>query len=133
MRNLFILLLFALPMMAAAQTRKDYERVMSKFVQFYNNNQGDSVVNLFNPKDRPHIKHMWTRAAVDTLHKKYGTIRSFKYPALAAPKSDGVEFKVIYTLLEPNGFGLLLDKNKMVVTLAMFTSEPKYLKTKARK
>jgi hypothetical protein len=133
MRNLFILLLFALPVMATAQTRKDYERVMSKFVQFYNNNQGDSVVNLFNPKDRPHIKHMWTREAVDTLHKKYGTIKSFKYPILAPEKNKGVDFKVVYTLLEPNGFGLLLDKNNMVVTLAMFTSEPKYLKTKVKK
>ena len=46
MKSLLFLLLF-LPSAASAQTEKDYQDVMDKFVRYYNKNLTDSICTLF--------------------------------------------------------------------------------------
>ena len=131
MRTLIVFVSLAmLPIIAGAQTKADYQQKMAKFVKFYNNKQGDSIVNLWQVKDRSSITDLWKPEAINKLHNAYGTISSFKFVKMVAGDAPGAEFQTIFSKLEPNGTGMLLDNKKYISTFVLITKEPIDKKTK---
>src|SRR5262245_9780134 len=80
MKRIFFLCLLA-PCFGFAQTQKDYEKAMDRFVKFYNNKQGDSIVRMWQP-DPEHDaaeKRAWSAERLGNMHKNIGKILSSKY------------------------------------------------------
>ena len=124
MKGFFIFFLL-LPVITIAQTKADYQKAMGKFVKFYNKKQGDSIVNLFDLKDRKSIEWMWTPKEINKLHEKYGLIKSFKYLMTAPDGNGGEAFEMMFSKIEKNVSNIILDKQKYIETLILITSEPK--------
>jgi hypothetical protein len=97
---------------------------MGKIVKFYNNKQGDSIVHLWQLKDRDIVSRLWTPVEMNKLHEKYGKIVSFKYVSDATGPDKGVDFQTIFSKLEPNGSGMVLDNKNYISTFYLVTSEP---------
>ena len=101
MRHVIALLFFFIPFIAFAQTKADYQKVMGQFVKFYNNKQGDEIVNLFEAKYRNDIRHMWTPKEMEKLQGQYGQIKSFKYIGKSPKDPEATIFTTIFSKLEP--------------------------------
>ena len=126
MKQLLIILSFALmTIIAGAQTKADYQKMMTRFVKFYNNKQGDSVVKLWQFKDRKNIERLWSSEEMNKLHEKYGKITSFKYLKAGTGKNEGVGFTTIFRKLEPNGSTMQLDNKNFISSFILINSEPK--------
>jgi len=125
MRYLYVLLFFMLPAAAFAQTQADYEHAMSKFMQFYNNDQLDSLLSLCSPKlaaDSQSIK--FTAAWLTTSHNNFGEMTEYKYVNKQANGVDSsVVCKVTFTRYF-NGMAMNLDKNNHFECL-WFLQSPK--------
>jgi hypothetical protein len=83
MKKLLLVFLFA-PIVAFCQSQKDYERTFARFVKFYNNEQSDSIANMWIGDEG--IDNMWNPDLIKTLHSEYGTIVSYSY--LGIDKED---------------------------------------------
>ena len=126
MRALIVFLMLAmLPLIACAQSKADYQRVMGKFVKFYNNKQGDSIVHLWQLKDRKSIAYLWKPEEMNKLHETYGKIKSFKYAKAMTGEAKGVEFQTIFSNIEPNASGMVLDDKNYIYTFVLIIKEPK--------
>src|SRR6185312_3740357 len=97
MKNLIIVLCF-LPMAIFAQSKKDYEKTMTRFMKFYNSGQADSINEMFsdNWKERKAEKLMWTSKQNKNALEEYGTLTSVEY--LGVDKKDGLSvFKATFS------------------------------------
>jgi hypothetical protein len=134
MRSLFILLFIYFSMPAFAQSQADYQRVMDKFVKFYNKKQGDSIIAIWTPGQRKPVSRLWTKSQIDTLQMKYGKIKSGKYLKTETTQyGNAAFFKTIFSKLEPNGTTFILNKNNQFEAFQLFTSEPKWLNQPKKK
>lgn len=80
MKYLLIICLL-LPCSLLAQTQADYENALTRFVKFYNHQQGDSIIRMW-PADINYgdaLASMWGKEQLNSLHKKYGKLTSYEY------------------------------------------------------
>ena len=128
---LFPLLMFA--QVAAAQTQADYEQVMGKFMQFYNNNQLDSLLSLCSQKlandsVSVHFSAQW----LETCHKDFGEMTRFAYVNKQANGTDSaVVCKVFFTRFY-NGMAMSLDKKNHFEHFWFLTSPSMKISEKKR-
>ena len=136
MKNILLLFLL-LPFVGYTQTQTDHEHAMSRFMKFYNNKQGDSIVNLW-PSDAPYIgsiKRSWNKEVVESLHTKYGKLLSYEYVGIDTEDSNPglAVFKTKYSVVGEKTTSLSLDEKKYLSTFRFITSSDgidKLLKTK---
>ncbi len=116
MKYLFFVAFFLQSFVAVSQTKKpDYKIVMGKFMKFYNNKQGDSIVYLFNPNQRCFEKNRWTPQIIYSLHEQYGKIKSYKYLNKRSNNEGAMAFETIFTKIGINGTSMELNKENYVV------------------
>jgi len=108
-----------------SRTTADYEEVMGNFKKFYNNQQTDSIVNMFESPEQ--TKDWFTKDMLDGLVKDYGKMVSYKYLTLTEvyPDEDyGVAiFKIEYDRSIVT-MGISLNKNNKMGTFRFSTSSP---------
>ena len=79
-------LIFILPLIACAQTKAQYTKVMDKYIKCYNALQYDSVYDMFDHhddalslKNKFSTRNKWT---MESFMEKYGTIISYTYSGI---------------------------------------------------
>ena len=113
-----LFILFIVPVVAFSQTEKDYKQVMDKFVEFYNNDQHDSICTLF-----PADQCIWRNANPEEIKKKYGNIISCKYLGIAKKDPEHVTiFKVVFKNMKTKAMSFTLDKENKFGTFRFDTS-----------
>lgn len=125
--------LLLLPALVHAQTKADYNKVMNKFVKFYNAGKGDSILKLWALKDRKSIEWMWSPKEMAKLHDQYGLIKSVKYMGKEDDGSSAVAYQTVFTKIAPNGSSIELSKDKFIYAFVLITSEPKPVGNGAQK
>ena len=121
MKGLIVIICF-LPILSFAQSRRDYERTMTRFMKFYNSNQGDSINEMFSDgwKEQKATKLLWTSWRNKELLDEYGTLQSVGY--LGVCKSDGITiFKASFSKGGTKAIGLLLDRKNGLETFRIAT------------
>jgi hypothetical protein len=114
-----------------AQTKADYQRVMDKFVKYYNARQGEKIVSMWEKQEKPAVERLWTKHQVDTLQMKYGKILSFQFDSTQKTQYGAAAFfKVKFSKLLPNGSSFIVNKRNEFTAFELFTSEPKWLEGK---
>lgn len=133
MRFLILLLFLFLPVVGFAQSKADFERVMGKFMKFYNHKQGDSIVNMWSASVKKEVAGMWGPKQLDTMQQKYGKIESYKYIKIETTDyGPAVFFKTIFSKIETNGSSFILNKKNYIEAFMLLTSEP-IIKDKPKK
>ena len=100
MRYLTFLSLFCLlmPCMASAQTRSDYDYVMSKFVKYYNASQPENINTMWPVRLRKQNKELFGAKQLEELQDKYGKIASFKFMGIdSTDPGKAAVFKTIFS------------------------------------
>ena len=125
MKNLLFIFLIV-PSMGVSQTQTDHEHAMSRFMKFYNNKQGDSIINMW-PSDAPYIgsiKRSWNKEVVESLHEKYGKLLSYEYVGIASEDSNPglAVFKTKYSIVGEKTTSLNLDEKKHLSTFRFITT-----------
>ncbi len=100
MKYLLLIICFY-PFVTFSQTKEDYQKVMDRFVTFYNNDQTDSICTIFPGRDC-----FWAKVnpQLDTK-KDYGKIVSYKY--LGVVKNDPEHVTVFKIVSEKKGIKAL--------------------------
>lgn len=62
-----------------AQTRVDYENAITKFQQFYNAKNDESINNMFADFWHNGNQSAWPKGSCSDLYKNYGKMLSFEY------------------------------------------------------
>lgn len=63
-----------------AQSKHDFEHIMSKFMKFYNNGQKDSLQSLLSTKIDRSERNMFNKPELlQEMKKETGVLRSYKY------------------------------------------------------
>lgn len=125
MKSLLFLLLF-LPFAASAQTEKDYQDVMDKFVRYYNADLTDSICTLFPERtERPGMECFWRWAQQDgSSLKKYGKIKSYQYLGKVTQDPEKVAvFKVVYAKKGTKALSFNLPENHKFGTFRFDTTD----------
>lgn len=119
----FVLLIVIQPLILFAQSKADYEHAIKRFVNFYNNKQADSIVNMWPEQERKEVKSMWSKERTEALLKEYGRITSYKYLGTDDEDPDKV---VVYTtqfsIASSKTTSLTLDKEDYLGTFRFITS-----------
>ena len=133
MRYINILLLLILPTAEFTQTRSDYEHVMAKFMQFYNNNQPDSLLSLCSPQSLNDTKSIKPNAEwLTTSHTNFGEMTEYKYLHTEPYESDSaLVFKVAFTRYF-NGMAVKLTKDNRFEYLWLLSSPGMRINTEKR-
>jgi hypothetical protein len=121
MKNL-LLLLMILPVMAHAQAKADYEHTMNRFMQFYNNNQADSIQNMFSDEWGAAKKDKWTTAQNRNQRILCGKMISFTY--LGVPPGDDVQVFKAVCEKTTQAINITFDNYKKIGTLKFPASSP---------
>lgn len=119
------LLAFLLPITVFAQTETDYQKAMTKFQQYYNAGQGDSIHAMF---QRAHqadndIAPLWTKESNASLLKEFGTLKSFSF--LGIDETDPNKVYVFQTMFSKAGArttSLTLEENFRLGTFRFITT-----------
>src|SRR4051812_24199935 len=129
MKQLMVILLI-LPLMASAQTKKDYERTVGNFMKFYNNHEVDSIIGQYDEDTwGEQRKSLWSQKIDEDIKNKYGKMVSYKYIELyKSPDGDGggdglAFFKVVFTK-STHMMAISLGKNNKLETFRFKTTSP---------
>lgn len=80
MKRIIAILSLAVSGIAAhAQTRTDYDETVNRFQTLYNNNQNESIFNMFSERIQTLMSLDKTRQAMDQLHAQAGNITGYKF------------------------------------------------------
>ena len=115
-----VFLAFLLPITVVAQTKTDYQHVMTKFQRFYNAGQGDNINAMFAPTPG---KPLWTNESNAAALKQFGTLKSFTF--LGIDKTDPSNVYVFQTFFSNAGAkttSLTLDENSRLGTFRFMTT-----------
>jgi len=106
-------------------TQADYEHVLEKFKNCYNNNEADSICNMFSDDWGERKKSMWSEEINNNLMADYGKIISYKYMAMDDGDGDNdvALFKIVCEK-SVHVMGISLDKNNKIGTSRPETSSP---------
>ena len=109
--------------MGFAQTKSDYEHALGRFINFYNNKQTDSIVNMWPENERKDLRRMWTVENMEAELKKYGKITSYKYIGMDNLDPNKVAvFKTEFSVAGSKTTSLNLDKDNYLGTFRLITS-----------
>jgi hypothetical protein len=106
------------------QKKADYERVMNKFVKYYNAIEPDSIINLWPIGDQANIRDMWNRNAIMRDFTEYGTLKSVMYLGEADDDKGVIIFKAVFSKSGTKAIGLTLDEKNHLGTFRFTTSSP---------
>ncbi|MGC4104386.1 hypothetical protein [Ferruginibacter sp.] len=123
--RIFVLLVFLLPLAAAAQSKTDYKNAMAKFQKFYNAGRGDSINAMFGHgwDEMKSTKALWTNEDITTYLGKYGQIKSFRF--IGIDDTDPNKVYVFETIFSKGGAkttSLTLDKEYALDTFRFITT-----------
>lgn len=119
MKRLLILLFCIYFIPVNAQNKVDYDNVVGKFMQFYNNNQPDSICNLFSDTWGNARKTLWTAEKLKETKDKFGRMISYSY--LSGKPGDLLLYKVVFEK-STHAMGLSLDKKSKLLTFRFMTT-----------
>lgn len=129
MRYILLLIALAIPACSFAQTQKDYEHRVDRFMKFYNANQPDSICNQYADDWGELKKTLWTSERNNALQKEYGIMKSYRFLELYRGGNgdgggDGLAFfKVVFTK-STHIMGITLNKKNEILTFRFKTSSP---------
>lgn len=121
---LFIVLVFP-PAFAFSQTKADAERVMGRFMKFYNDRQNDSIYYMFSVGDRKSFSKERNAASMKWYDDDFGKMLSFEY--LGIDSDDAAHVTVFKTNWSKGGkktSSFTLDKENKFLTFRLGTSSP---------
>jgi hypothetical protein len=134
--KIIALLSVMLPIFVAAQTKTDYENVMSKFQKFYNAGHGDSISAMFGP-DHDQIKNinpLWTNEKIASLLGQFGTLKSFKFIGIDTLDPNKVYvFETVFSKEDIKTTSLTLDSDYRLGTFRFITSSEGITKLQKKK
>ncbi|MBX2906071.1 MAG: hypothetical protein KF744_08540 [Taibaiella sp.] len=121
MKKLSLVLLFA-PIVAFCQSQKDYERTFTRFVEFYNKKQADSIAHMWFGEDG--IESMWNSELVAKLHTDYGKLQSYSYLGIDKedPNSGLAVFKTKFSKAGWKTTSFTIESNGSLGTFRFITS-----------
>lgn len=137
MKHLLFILLF-LPVIGFAQTRKDHERAIGRFVKYYNNIQGDSIMRMWENGEREEWNQkMWSDKSLTSMHKDFGKILSYKYLGIDTedPNPGLAVFETQFSVVGWKTTSMTIDKEGWLGTFRFITSSDgidKMLKNKKK-
>lgn len=122
--KLSVFAIFLLPLTAAAQSNREYNKTMATFQKFYNAGQGDSINTLFNYslEKMKAIGAVWTKEKTAGLITELGTMKSFRY--IGVDTSDPEKVHVYETFFSKAGkkmTSLTLHENRRIGTFRLIT------------
>jgi hypothetical protein len=120
-----VFILFFLPCACWAQTQADYEHVMARFVKYYNNKQGDSIIRMWSAGERDEwTNEAWGNKSLASMHKEYGKILSCKYIGIDTedPNPGLAVFKTDLSVIGVKAISLTLEKGNYLGTFRFITS-----------
>jgi hypothetical protein len=139
MKKMLILLVFA-PLFGFSQSQKEYEKVMGRFVSYYNAMQGDSIKAMW-PYEKDMARWLdqaWSEKSLKEYYSEYGKIQSFGF--LGIDKEDEnpglAVFKTKFSVAGGKTLSFTLDSSGYFGTFRFVTSSPgidKLLKAEKKK
>lgn len=96
-----VMLLLILPLVAGAQSKKDFKEVMDKFVQYYNAGNTDMVCSLFPEKEDNGCFWRFAEERGSKSLDEYGKIIAYQY--LGVDKTDPEKVTVFRIETEQQG------------------------------
>lgn len=119
MKKLLIVLFCLYFVQGNAQNKADYENVVDKFMTFYNNNQPDSICDLYSDSWGKTRKALWTSEIIKNLKDKFGMMKSYKY--MDGKPGNLLLYKVVFEK-STHAMGLVLDKKSKLLTFRFKTT-----------
>lgn len=104
-----------------AQKQADYEKVLGKFMIYYNAVQADSICELFSDTWNKQKKTLWKNDEIKDLHKEFGEMRSYKF--MAVEPGGAMLFKGVFTK-STHAIGMVIDKKNKLETFRFKTTSP---------
>lgn len=119
MKKLLIVLFTFYFIQGNAQKKSDYENAVGKFMKFYNNNQPDSICDLFSDSWGKARNTLWTPEKLKKLKDEFGTMKSYTY--MDGNPGDLLLYKVVFEK-STHAMGLSLDKKSKLLTFRFKTT-----------
>jgi hypothetical protein len=119
MKKLLVVLFCLYFIQGNAQRKTDYENVVDKFMKFYNNNQPDSICDLYADSWGDARKTLWTAEKLKKIKDEFGTMKSYKY--MDGKPGDLLLYKVVFEK-STHAMGLSLDKKSKLLTFRFKTT-----------
>jgi len=119
MKKLFLVLFCLYFIQGKAQTKADYENVLGKFMKFYNNDQADSICNLFAGTWDKSRKTLWTPEMQKKIKDQFGMMKSYRY--MDSKPADVLLYRVVCEK-STHAMGLSLDKKSKLLTFRFKTT-----------
>ena len=102
-----------------AQKQADYEKVLGKFMMYYNAVQADSICEQFSDTWGKQKKTLWKNEEIKDLHKEFGEMRSYKF--MAVEPGGAMLFKGEFTKSK-HCIGMVIDKKNKLKTFRFKTT-----------
>jgi pimeloyl-ACP methyl ester carboxylesterase len=104
-----------------AQTRADYDNVVNRFQGFYNQDQPDSVYNMFSEKIQASLTPEKTKQMLSGLHGQFGAMKSHEFSEIQGGRNfyKSVFDKSTLTLV------VVLNKENRLDNFRFIPSKPK--------
>lgn len=139
MKKILTLLVFV-PFFGFSQSQQVYEKVMGRFVSYYNAMQGDSIKAMW-PYEKDMVQWLdqaWSEKSLKEYYSEYGKIQSFGF--LGIDKEDEnpglAVFKTKFSVAGGKTLSFTLDSSGYFGTFRFVTSSPgidKLLKAEKKK
>lgn len=81
MKNLVVIFLMTFPIHGFSQSKDDYNAVVGKFINYYNNGQLDSINSILS-------YYKWDEESLKLIKNLYGKIKSFQYMVIDSTDLD---------------------------------------------
>lgn len=127
MRHLLFAILLVLPLLAGAQTQKDYEHALASFQDLYNRDQAAAINEMWPVSIRRKIPvPLWDDNKQASLKQQYGKFLSFKYAGIDENDHDKVRLFYVKFEKSTHMLSMTLDKDRMLGDFRLQTSN-KYI------
>lgn len=114
---LFLTLILLQQGFVQAQTQADYERVMGRFMNFYNDNHGDSISTMFVKESTE-----FTEGSVESARIHSGRMRFAAYMGIDPSDSARLFKTKVVKYTELRAISLRIDSLNRITTLRLFPS-----------
>ncbi len=119
MKRLLIVLFCLYFVQSYAQKKADYDNVVGKFMKFYNNDQPDSICDLFAISWGEARETLWTAEKLKKIKDEFGMMKSYKY--MDSKPGGLLLYKVVFEK-STHAMGLSLDKKSKLLTFRFKTT-----------
>ena len=128
-RYLLTLVLLGFTFQGFSQTKADYKHAIARFMKYYNNQEADSMANLFSDTWGSEKNSLWPKKRIEEQTIRYGKMKSYRFvesyrPANGDGGGDGLAlFKTTFNRSK-HMTALSLDKQNKIMTFRFKTSSP---------